>query len=59
MQGLTRDPNNNRAATSTGTVVGTASISKSQVYPQARMDARADGSKQATFLYSADGKPFS
>lgn len=59
VQGLAQDPNQNWATSSTGTVVGTASIPKGQVYLQASIDARADGSKQATFSYSTDGKTFS
>lgn len=58
VQGLTQDPNNHWATTSTGTVVGTAPISAKQVYLQATMDARANGSRQATFKYSLDGNTF-
>lgn len=59
VQGLTQDPNNDWATTSTGSIVGTASISVGQVYLQVGMDARADGSKQAWFSYSSDGNSFS
>jgi beta-xylosidase len=59
VQGLTQDPSNNWATTSTGTVVGSASIWTRQVYLQIRMDARADGPKQSTFYYSTDGNTYS
>ncbi|KFZ03322.1 hypothetical protein V501_09390, partial [Pseudogymnoascus sp. VKM F-4519 (FW-2642)] len=56
VQGLQQDSSNNWATTSTGTVVGTHSISVGQVYLQVYTDGRPTGSKQATFLYSTDGK---
>ncbi|PNP59295.1 hypothetical protein FNYG_14957 [Fusarium nygamai] len=59
VHGLSQDSNNNWATTSTGTVVATAPISQRRVWLQVRMDARADGNKQATFYYSTDGNSFS
>lgn len=59
MQGLNQDPNHNWATIITETVVGTTSIPKGHVSLQASIDARADGSKQTTFLHSTDGNPLS
>jgi beta-xylosidase len=59
VQGLTQDSSNHYATTSTGTVVGTAPISVGKVYLQVGMDARANGSNEATFLYGTDGKNWS
>lgn len=58
VQGLTQDPNNNWATTSTGTVVGTVPIAKGKVWLQVSLDAGAVGSKNAVFRYSTDGNTF-